>query len=71
VSKLFAPALYEALSERYRSPHVAPEVMSSAPTGESWSGRRPDRFWPTGLVSAVFRSVARLHAVIRALQENV
>jgi H+/Cl- antiporter ClcA len=44
VSKLFAPALYEALSERYSRPHVAPEVVSPAPTGESSSGRLPGQF---------------------------
>jgi H+/Cl- antiporter ClcA len=41
VSKLFAPALYEALSERYSQPHHAPDVEPSASTAESSSGKLP------------------------------
>jgi H+/Cl- antiporter ClcA len=44
VSKLFAPALYEALSERYGRPHAAPDAVPSAPTGESSSGKLPGQF---------------------------
>ncbi|MFM0368187.1 chloride channel protein [Paraburkholderia aspalathi] len=41
VSKLFAPALYEALSERYRRPQGAPDVVPS-PDRRSSSGQLPD-----------------------------
>ncbi|MGA7777436.1 MAG: chloride channel protein [Paraburkholderia sp.] len=34
VSKLFAPALYEALSERYNTPHAKPDSGSSPSAGE-------------------------------------
>jgi H+/Cl- antiporter ClcA len=39
ISKLFAPALYEALSERYSRLDVAPDVVPSSPTGEMSPGR--------------------------------
>lgn len=44
ISKLFSPALYEALSERYRSPLVVPDVVPSAPTEDGASGRLPREF---------------------------
>ena len=41
VSRLFAPALYEALSERYSEPHLTPDVEPSAPAAESSPGKLP------------------------------
>lgn len=44
VSKLFAPALYEALSERYSGRHVTPDAEPSTPAADSTSGRLPGKF---------------------------
>ena len=41
ISKLFAPALYEALSERYSRLDVAPDVVPPSATGESSSQGDP------------------------------
>jgi hypothetical protein len=41
ISKLFAPALYEALSERYSRLDVVPDVVPPSATGESSSQGDP------------------------------
>ncbi|WGS54961.1 chloride channel protein (plasmid) [Paraburkholderia sp. D15] len=44
VSKLFAPALYEALSERYGRPVVTSDVVPPTPTAESPPVRPPGQY---------------------------
>lgn len=44
VSKLFAPALYEALSERYGRPVVTSDVVPPTPTAESPRVRPPGQY---------------------------
>jgi hypothetical protein len=44
VSKLFAPALYEALSERYSRPIVTPDVVPTNPADESPPAKLPGQY---------------------------